>query len=275
MPDRLRARSSVRTAVVWDVLEATLGRLAARPQGVGGGSAAGVLDVARRRRRHRGVRGAGCRAGPPGHRRRPQPGLRWPRWSAGPRRRASPTGSAACRATPAGTARPGRPGQRRPGAVPRRARVRRRRARPRWPPSPDACDPAGGSACSSPTATRSCSPGRSPGISPRPTTRSPIRTAAGAPATRCRAGSTDAEAVGLLERGRPAQSTRCTAYAIFADLVPGALVDAEPGAARGAARTGSCRGGAAGVPRRRDPAARARRPAPEGPPLMPAPDAAR
>jgi S-adenosylmethionine-dependent methyltransferase len=45
VPDRLRARSSVRTAVVWDVLEATLGRLAARPQGVGGGSAAGVLDV--------------------------------------------------------------------------------------------------------------------------------------------------------------------------------------------------------------------------------------
>lgn len=41
MPDRLRARSSVRTAVVWDVLEATLGGLAARADG----STSAVLDV--------------------------------------------------------------------------------------------------------------------------------------------------------------------------------------------------------------------------------------
>jgi SAM-dependent methyltransferase len=41
VPDRLRARSSVRTAVVWDVLEPTLGALTARAAGPGGG----CLDV--------------------------------------------------------------------------------------------------------------------------------------------------------------------------------------------------------------------------------------
>jgi SAM-dependent methyltransferase len=44
VPDRLRARSSVRTAVVWDVLEATLGGLAARATGRNG-AGLDVLDA--------------------------------------------------------------------------------------------------------------------------------------------------------------------------------------------------------------------------------------
>jgi hypothetical protein len=154
-------------------------RTAAHRRGLGraarGGRRPAARSTSRRRRRHRRLRGA---AGRPRHRVTvvdPSPDA-LASLQRGPARPASR--SARSRATrPACSTSSGR--QRRPGALPRRPRARRRPG-PRPSALARCCAPAAPSACWSPRATRSCSPGRSPAGSPRRGTPSTTRTAAGA-----------------------------------------------------------------------------------------------
>ena len=215
------AASAARTGVVWDAAcRGVLGRARAtvptsrRP------------GVARHRRRHRRVRRPARRAGPPRHRRRPQPRRpRRPR-PARPTRPASPTGSPAA-------GRPGRPAgprrgrQRRRGAVPRRARGGRR---PRGRAGHDrrgAPPRRAPSACWSPSGTPPSSPGRWPVTSSqalalldRPPPRLGGAAAAGSPPTRSpRCWPTPASP----RRGARASGSSPT-------WCPARLLDLEPGA---------------------------------------------
>ena len=169
-----------------------------------------------------------ARARPPGHRGRPQP--QRPVRPGAPRRRG--------RGRRPG---PGRPGRRprplrrrrarrlRRGAVPRRPGVRGRPRRGRAQRRRRAAPRAAPSACSPPGSAAPCSPGPSPATSRRPGRRSATRTAAGARATRCPAASPPSSSP------RWSAARACAVGAVhgvrvFADLVPGGLVDTEPGA---------------------------------------------
>ena len=208
-------RAAARTAVVWEALR--------RP---GPASTEHRARRPRHRRRHRRVRGPARRARPPGHRRRPQPRRPGRPRPPGPRARRRPGHRPAGR--PADLLDAGRPGQRRPGALPRRARGRRRPRRraghdprgaaPRRRPQP----------ARRPAARRRRRPGDGRPLRPGPgAARRPSRPAApAAPGSRFTARRAH-------RRCSPRPASRSTAVhgvRVFADLVPGSLLDLEPGA---------------------------------------------
>ena len=156
---------------------------------------------------------------------------------------------------------------------------------PRWPRSPRCCAPAAPSACWSASGTPPWSPARWPATSPRPgrssTTRPDGRQAD--QARRASAAFTADEVAALLAAPGFTPSA-VHGVRVFADLVPGSLLDLEPGASRGAARARAGRGRPA---RSTSPSPRqlhvarhalsADRSSPLGPvdPAMPPPDARR
>ena len=213
--DETAPHRTARTAVVWDVLRE-----------VAGGSAA--ARRARRGRRHRRLRGAAGRARAPASPWSTPAPTRWPRCSVGPARPVS-------RSAPSRATRPACSTSSGPAA-------------PTW---------CSATACSSTSTTRprpltalaavlrpggtlsllaaNAQRGRARPGARRPLRRgartpSTTRTAGGAPATRCPAGSPSRRLAALLgDAGLRVEQVH--GVRVFADLVPGALVDAEPGAA--------------------------------------------
>ena len=207
--------SSARTAVVWDALGAPVPSRPARAAldvvDIGGGTGGFAVRVAElghrvtvvdpspdalaalaRRAREVGVEVAGA-AGRP--RRPARPG----------RRRRAPTWCSATACSRWSTTRP-----------------------PPWPRSARCCAPAAGSRSWSPSGTPRSSPGRWPATSRRrsrcwPTrpTRPPVAPATGSPPTRSPA----------LLAGAGFEVGSIHGVRVFADLVPGTLLDLEPGAA--------------------------------------------
>ena len=225
--------------MVWDAVQQVLGAPGGRDR--------------RHRRRHRRVRGPARRAGPPGHRRRPQPRRARRAGAVAPPRAASPTGHRP----------PGRPG--------RPARPGRRPAAPTW---------CSATACSRSSTTRPRRWPRSRGVLRPGGTLSLLvaqrhaavvaramaghfaqaRAAARRPGRRRRSAGgrrfTADEVTGAARR-RPASTPQaCTRVRVFADLVPGSLLDLEPGAAAGPGRARARGRRPPRVPPPRHPAAR-------------------
>ena len=97
--------------------------------------------------------------------------------------------------------------------------------RPRWPRSARCCVPAAPSACSSPSGTPRWSPGPWPVTSSRRSASSTTPCRPAGPGT----GSPSDEITGLLaDAGFGIASVH--GVRVFADLVPGSLLDLEPGA---------------------------------------------
>ncbi len=103
--------------------------------------------------------------------------------------------------------------------------TRRRACATPWPP----CAPAGSSACSPRAWAARCSPVPSPGTSQRPGRPSATRTADGATATPCRAASPPTSSPRWCA-ARGLEAVAVHGVRVFSDLVPGVLVDTEPGA---------------------------------------------
>ena len=97
---------------------------------------------------------------------------------------------------------------------------------PRWPRSARCCAPAAPSACWSPSATPPSSPGRWPATSPRPWPCSTTPTTAPGRSGR----RFTADEVTALLAGAGFEVASVHGVRVFADLVPGSLLDLEPGA---------------------------------------------
>ena len=181
----------------------------------------------------------------------------WPPSAAGPTRAGSPTGSPAVQGDLAEPARPGRADERRRGALPRRPRGRRRPGRRAAPRSREVLRPGGhAQPAGRPAPRRRHRPGdgRPLPAGPRPPRRRRRRTAAGRAGRRF-----TAEEVTAAARRAPASTVAAVhAVRVFADLVPGSLLDLEPGATAGPGRARAGRRRAARVPPARHPAPRPR-----------------
>ena len=178
----------------------------------------------RHRRRHRRVRGPGRRAGPPGPGGRPQPRRPGRPRPARPRARCRRPGHRPA-GRPVQPARRHRPRQRRPGAVPRRARGRRRPRR-RARHDREVLRPGGrAQPARRPAARRRGGPGDGRPLPAGPGPARRHRTARPAPGAGSPARSSRRcwPAAGL-------EPTAVHAVRVFADLVPGSLLDLEPGA---------------------------------------------
>ncbi len=217
-----------------------------------------TLRVRRHRGRHRWVRPSGWPSSGTASRSSTPAPTPWPRSTGGPASRASPTGSPATRATcptcPTSSARSADlvlchgvleivddpaaalaaiAG----GAAPRRPAQPARRPAPRRRASARACRPL------------------------RPGARAPRRhpdgrRREGSPPTAARGPPFTADEVRRLLADAGSRSRSVHGIRVFADLVPGSLLDLEPGATEALRRARARGGRASGVPPARDPAAR-------------------
>ena len=222
VPTPSRPRASLRTAVVWEVLKDALDRRvkATGPEALdvldtGGGTGNFAVPVATPR--------------PPGHRGRPQPqralragapGRRGGRRRAGARAsRATSTASSTWSSAAATTRCCATASWSTSRTRPRACATRSTR-----------CGPTARSACSPRASAAPCSPGRSPGTSPRPGRRSPTRRAAGATGDPVPRRFTAEQLTELVGDGRGSRSGPCTACGSSPTWSPASWWTPSPGA---------------------------------------------